>query len=80
MADAEQPDEDAPGAVLLPVPAWVTVVHLTFMPWTVANAHHPALFIGGFLFFLGFVRATAVYQGRIELKTPCWSASSSLGW
>jgi hypothetical protein len=64
----EVPDED--GAALLPVPAWVVVVHLAFMAWTVFTAHHPALFIGGFLFFLGFARATAPFQARIELKTP----------
>ena len=40
------------------------------MVWTVVNAHYPALFLGGFLFFLGFARATAAYQGRTELKTP----------
>ena len=34
------------------------------------NAHYPALFLGGFLFFLGFARATAPYQGRVEFKTP----------
>ena len=34
------------------------------------NAHYPALFLGGFLFFLGFARATAAYQSRIELKAP----------
>ena len=55
---------------LLPPPAWVVAVHLAFMAWTVVNAHYPALFIGGFLFFLGFARATASYQGRIELRTP----------
>ena len=38
--------------------------------WTVVNAHYPALFLGGFLFFLGFARATAPYQSRLELKTP----------
>ena len=27
-------------------------------------------FLGGFLFFLGFAKATAAYQSRIELKTP----------
>lgn len=70
VADPEQPDADTPGAVLLPVPAWVTVTHLLFMAWTVLTAHYPALFLGGFLFFLGFARATAAYQGRIELKTP----------
>jgi hypothetical protein len=70
VAEVEQPDEDATGPALLPVPAWLVVAHLAFMAWTVFNAHYPALFLGGFLFFLGFARATAPYQSRIELKTP----------
>src|SRR3712207_8406824 len=41
-----------------------------FRSWTVFNAHYPALFLGGFLFFLGFARATAPYQSRVELRTP----------
>ncbi len=37
-ADVEQPDEDdRAGPALLPVPAWVTVVHVPFMAWTVSN-------------------------------------------
>jgi hypothetical protein len=28
------------------------------------------LFIGGFLFFIGFAKATAPYQSRIDLKSP----------
>jgi hypothetical protein len=52
------------------VPVWLTVVHVLFMIWTVVNAHYPALFLGGFLFFLGFARATAVYQSRIDLRAP----------
>jgi hypothetical protein len=71
--DLEQPDEEAvvdEGPVLLPVPAWVTAVHIIFIGWTVFNAHYPALFIGGFLFFLGFARATAAFQSRVELRTP----------
>jgi predicted cation transporter len=40
------------------------------MAWTVVNAHYPALFLGGFLFFLGFARATSAYQSRIELRMP----------
>ena len=55
---------------LLPVPAWVTVVHLAFMAWTVVVSHYPALFIGGFLFFIGFAKATASYQSRLDVKTP----------
>jgi Na+/H+ antiporter NhaD/arsenite permease-like protein len=68
VEEIELPDEDS--AVLLPVPGWVVVVHVAFMAWTVFTAHYPALFIGGFLFFLGFARATVPYQSRIELKTP----------
>ncbi|RPI53914.1 MAG: hypothetical protein EHM55_12410 [Acidobacteria bacterium] len=70
VADVEQPDDEATAPELLPVPLWVVAVHLAFMAWTVFNAHYPALFLGGFLFFLGFARATAPYQSRIELKTP----------
>jgi len=69
VADVDRPDLEAGGA-LLPVPGWVTLIHVLFLVWTVANAHHPALFIGGFLFFLGFARATAMYQGQLELRTP----------
>ena len=40
------------------------------MAWTVLTSHYPALFVGGFLIFLGFARATAAYQSRIDLKAP----------
>ena len=53
-----------------PVPAWITAVHLLFMAWTVVNVHYPALFIGGFLFFLGFAQATRQHQSAVELKSP----------
>ncbi len=52
------------------VPVWVMVVHLGFMAWTIVNAHHPALFVSGLLFFLGFASVTADYQNRIDLKAP----------
>ena len=70
VVDVEQPEVDAPSAVLLSVPVWLAGAHASFIAWTVFSAHHPALFVGGFLFFLGLARATAVYQSRIELKTP----------
>jgi hypothetical protein len=70
VPDVDVPEVDAAGPTLLPVPFWITATHLAFMAWTVFNAHYPALFLGGFLFFLGFARATAAYQSRIELKTP----------
>jgi len=52
------------------VPLWITTVHLVFLGWTVLVAHEPALFIGGFLFFLGFATATAAYQDEIGLRSP----------
>jgi hypothetical protein len=70
--DTDRPDEDveAGGPSLLPVPAWVTAAHVAFLGWTVMNAHYPALFVGAFLFFLGFVRATAPYQSQVSLRAP----------
>lgn len=65
---AFEPTPDQPA--LLPVPPWITIAHLGFMAWTVMNAHYPALFIAGFLFFLGFARATAAYQSELDMKTP----------
>jgi hypothetical protein len=62
--------EDEGGVLVARIPAWVTLVHALFMAWTVVNAHYPALFIGGFLFFIGFAKATSPYQGRLELKAP----------
>jgi hypothetical protein len=53
-----------------PVPAWVMLIHVAFMAWTIFNAHHPALFIPGLLFFLGFAEVTAPFQNRIDLKPP----------
>lgn len=52
------------------VPVWITFVQLLFMAWTVFVAHHPAMFVGGFLFFLAFAQATAHHQAKIDLKPP----------
>jgi hypothetical protein len=70
VPDNDLPEVETDESTLLPVPFWIGAKHLGFMAWTVFTAHYPALFVGGFLFFLGFVRATAAYQSRIELKTP----------
>ena len=51
-----------------PVPAWITIIHVLFMGWTIFNAHHPELFIPGLLFFLGFAQVTSPFQNRINLK------------
>src|SRR5215203_322592 len=70
IPDIEVPDPEALADRLLPIPPWVTMVHIVFLVFTVANAHYPALFIAGFLFFLGFTRATAAYQSQLDFKTP----------
>jgi hypothetical protein len=62
------PPDDADG--LEPVPFWITGVHLVFLSWTVLVAHEPALFIGGFLFFLAFTMATTAYQDEINMRSP----------
>ncbi len=51
-----------------PVPISITLVHLLFLGWTVFTAHYPALFIGGFLFFLAFTTATEHHQNPLSLK------------
>jgi hypothetical protein len=69
--DVDAPDDDvAAGVPPGPVPGWITATHVAFMAWTVANAHYPVIFVGGFLFFLGFLRATAPCQSRLELRAP----------
>jgi Putative Na+/H+ antiporter len=67
---ALKPASESADQVEAPVPVWVTVVHLLFLSYTVGMAHHPALFIGGFLFFLAFSQATAHHQARLELRGP----------
>jgi len=62
--------DTSPEVGSVPVAPWVTAVHVAFMAWTVLNAHHPALFLGGFLFFLGFAKATMEFQSPIDLKPP----------
>ena len=73
VVEVDEPEtntRDVVPVALLPVPAWLVLVHMLFMAWTVFNSHYPALFIGGFLIFLGFARATAAYQSQIDLKGP----------
>ncbi len=53
-----------------PIPAWITVVQLGFLAWTVFVAHQPVLFVAGFLFYLGFAQATVQHQHPLELGPP----------
>jgi hypothetical protein len=50
------------------IPIWVTAVHVLFLAWTVFTNHYPALFLGGFLFYLAFTRATEHHQSELALR------------
>lgn len=63
---ASGPSRDKPSGE--PVPVWITAVHILFLGWTVMNSHSPALFIGGFLFYLAFLQATEHHQGELALR------------
>jgi hypothetical protein len=40
------------------------------MVWTILNAHHPALFVPGLLFYLAFAQVTSPYQNNVDLRSP----------
>lgn len=52
------------------VPGWIIAVHVAFMVWTIANAHYPAIFVSGMLFFIGFSHVSWPFQNNINLKSP----------
>ena len=64
LAVMDQVDEHA----VAPVPVSVIVVHLIFLIGVVVFAHHSAVFMGLFLFFLGFASAYERYQNPFILR------------
>ena len=50
------------------MPWVVCAVHLLFLASIVLTAHHPVLFIGLFLLFMGFVQAYKTHQSPLILK------------
>ncbi|MDD2544842.1 MAG: putative Na+/H+ antiporter [Burkholderiaceae bacterium] len=50
------------------VPHMVVMVHLIFLALVVVFAHHPAVFLGLFLFFLGFTTAYQRHQNPLILR------------
>lgn len=50
------------------MPAAVLAIHLAFLASIVAFAHHPPVFMGLFLFFMGFATAYPQYQDRLILR------------
>lgn len=51
-----------------PVPLKVSAIHLAFLAAVVLLAHHPVLFLGLFLLFLGFTQAYQRHQDTLILK------------
>ncbi|SAK85985.1 hypothetical protein AWB76_05999 [Caballeronia temeraria] len=50
------------------VPVGVTLVHLGFLALVVINSHHAVVFIGAFLFFLGYTHAYERHQSPLMLR------------
>jgi Na+/H+ antiporter NhaD/arsenite permease-like protein len=50
------------------VPAWLTAIHVLTLALVVAFAHHPDVFFGILVLFLGIVTATREYQDRLRLR------------
>ncbi|MBD8528953.1 MULTISPECIES: putative Na+/H+ antiporter [unclassified Massilia] len=53
---------------VVPVPLKVSLIHLAFLAAVVLLAHHPVLFLGLFLLFLGFTQAYGRHQDPLILK------------
>jgi hypothetical protein len=49
-------------------PWWVTFTHVVFLGLVVLTAHHMVVFMGLFLFFLGFTTVTQEFQDEIQVK------------
>jgi hypothetical protein len=50
------------------MPYTVILIHLWFLGAVVAFAHHPVIFLGVFMFFLGYTQAYSRYQSPLLLK------------
>ena len=50
------------------IPLIVSLIHLGFLAAVVAFAHHPVIFMGLFMFFIGFTKAYEEYQNPLILK------------
>jgi Na+/H+ antiporter NhaD/arsenite permease-like protein len=50
------------------VPLLVMLVHLVFLVAVVLSAHHPAIFLGLLMMFIGFAEAYKRHQSRLMIK------------
>jgi hypothetical protein len=57
-----------PAVARMTVPPIMVAIHLVFLLAIVLFAHHPVVFMGLLLFFIGYASAYAVYQDRLILR------------
>jgi hypothetical protein len=57
-----------PTAARMTVPPAMVLVHLAFLLGVVVFAHHPVVFMGLLLFFIGYANAYAAHQDRLILR------------
>jgi len=50
------------------IPFWLIFIHLISLGMIVRLSHHPIVFMGVFLFFLGIVRVTKEYQDELKIR------------
>jgi len=58
----------APSQARLSVPPIMVVIHLIFLLGVVVFAHHPVVFMGLLLFFIGYANAYSAHQDRLILR------------
>jgi hypothetical protein len=50
-------------------PGWITFIHVIFLALVVLTAHHMVVFMGLFLFFMGFTTVTKEFQDDVQVKS-----------
>lgn len=50
------------------IPLGVTLIHMVFLTLAIVFHHYPVVFLGLFLFFLGYTSAYPMYQTRLMLR------------
>ena len=60
-------DQRASNTDEIKIPLLVKLIHLAFLAATVVFAHHPVIFMGLFLLFIGFTKAYEQYQSPLIL-------------
>jgi hypothetical protein len=63
-----EPAAIVPGAGRPGIPWLVSAIHLAALSLVVAFAHHPVIFLGVFMLFLGYTQAYARHQNPLILK------------